>query len=49
VNLAPAQRPDVVAAQRTLNQTHVASNQAYFDYRMSLYQQRVQIGFPTWR
>jgi outer membrane protein, heavy metal efflux system len=25
-------------AQRTLNQTHVAANQAYFDYRMSLYQ-----------
>jgi cobalt-zinc-cadmium efflux system outer membrane protein len=25
-------------AQRTLNQTRVAANQAYFDYRMSLYQ-----------
>ena len=25
-------------AQRTLNQTRVAANQAAFDYRMSLYQ-----------
>src|SRR5205085_2231671 len=25
-------------AQRTLNQTRLAANQAYFDYRMSLYQ-----------
>jgi outer membrane protein, heavy metal efflux system len=25
-------------AQRTLNQTRVAANQAFFDYRMSLYQ-----------
>src|SRR5262249_3531328 len=51
VNLAPAQRPDVVAAQRaveaaqrTLNQTRVASNQAYFDYRMSLYQLELATG-----
>ena len=31
-------------AQRTLNQTRVASNQAYFDYRMSLYQLELATG-----
>ncbi len=31
-------------AQRTLNQTRVAANQAHFDYRMSLYQLEQAIG-----
>ncbi|HXI90243.1 MAG TPA: TolC family protein, partial [Blastocatellia bacterium] len=31
-------------AQRTYNQTRVASNQAHFDYRMSLYQLELATG-----
>ncbi len=31
-------------AQRTLNQTRVAANQAHFDYRISLYQLELAIG-----
>ena len=31
-------------AQRTLNQTRVSANQAFFDYRMSLYQLELATG-----
>jgi outer membrane protein TolC len=51
--VALAQRPDVMAAQRavdaaqrTLNQTRVAANQAHFDYRLSLYQLEQAVGQP---
>jgi cobalt-zinc-cadmium efflux system outer membrane protein len=33
-------------AQRTLNQTRLATNQAFFDYRMSLYQLEQAVGAP---
>jgi outer membrane protein TolC len=36
---------DLAYAQRTLNQTRVAANQAHFDYRISLY----QLGLATGR
>jgi hypothetical protein len=38
---------EVALAQRTLNQTRVAANQAQFDYRLSLFQLEQATGQPV--